>query len=342
MKKLTLFITTLLLSLVLVFAFGCNDQPKKGPIVCKDGEHQAQLTLELDSEDLNVYNKGVCEICGSEVKQFVGYGAVSSNTASKAINEYASSGDVVYLTTGTYSSVINVYTDNDVTITAFPGQTIKAKGFKIQTQASITIDGINFEVSYDSGGINFAGNNKNVTIKNCNFKGNAYITNETHAHEVKNLLVENCTFTNYKKIGNNNANIACGIYLTSPNDLTVRNCTFQTQDGARYAICGGEGGGATCKGNIIVEGCTFINSGTRVIRLYDTEQDCLLTFKDNVVYEHDGYITVANNASSAFGNHGRAIVYINSWETVPSSTEVKTVVSGFTVVYNQAEQKTID
>ena len=187
MKKLTLFITTLLLSLVLVFAFGCNDQP----IVCKDGEHQAQLTLTLDSEDLNVYNKGVCEICGSEVKQFVGYGAVSSNTASKAINEYASSGDVVYLTTGTYSSVINVYTDNDVTITAFPGQTIKAKGFKIQTQASITIDGINFEVSYDSGGINFAGNNKNVTIKNCNFKGNAYITNETHAHEVKNLLVEN-------------------------------------------------------------------------------------------------------------------------------------------------------
>jgi len=199
----------------------------------------------------------------------------------------------------------------------------------------ITIDGLNFETTYSGGGINFAGNNKDVTIKNCNFRDGAYINNATHAPEVKNLVVENCTFLNYKSM-KDDANIACGIYITSPNGLTVKNCSFQTQDGARGAIYCGEGG--TTKGAILIEGCTFKNSGTRVIRFYDTEEDCVLAFVGNKVYEHAGYITVKDNASSARDNHGRAVIGVNSWEYIPTATTVKDVDSGFTVQYNQSEQ----
>ena len=52
MKKLTLFITTLLLSLVLVFAFGCNNQPKEPSyqikIVDIDGEILGQKELSYN------------------------------------------------------------------------------------------------------------------------------------------------------------------------------------------------------------------------------------------------------------------------------------------------------
>ena len=334
MKRLLLLLTALTLSFTLLFVVGCDDTQ---PTVCQDGEHDVELTLALDAEDelLRVFRTGVCKKCSTTVKEFAGYGAISAKSASTAINQNAKDGDVVYLAQGTYSSIINVHTENAVTITVLKGHSVTARGFNIQTDASIFIDGINFEANYAGSGIIFAGNNKDVTIKNCNFKGGAYITNATHAPEVKNLVVENCTFLNYKNI-DNDANIACGIYLTSPNGLTVRNCSFQTAEGARGAIYCGEGG--TTKGAILIEGCTFKNSGTRVIRFYDTEKDCVLAFVGNKVYEHANYITVKDNANSARDNHGGAVIGVNSWEYIPDASTVKDVDSGFTVQYNEAEQ----
>ncbi|MBE7061476.1 MAG: hypothetical protein E7382_02930 [Clostridiales bacterium] len=164
-----------------------------------------------------------------------------------------------------------------------------------------------------------------ITLKNCSFTGSSQISNS-------DVLVKNFSLINCQFVGISSGGKLTAVRVNLCENLTVKDCTFDTIEYNPLQI-----GGNRLTGTVIITGNTFKGTGSSVIHL----ANCHLTDCDisgNVFYLKDNlsgsnYLNILDEASGIvkFG--------VNTWEVIPEATELYFEgISSGKVEYNMSEQ----
>lgn len=176
---------------------------------------------------------------------------------------------------------------------------------------NLTIEGI----AFDSAGI-YLGNCENVTIKNCKLSYSAWLENKADK-SVKNLTVDGCSFKNVKE------DKTSAIKIKSYETLTIKNSIF---DNIEYDAI--EVGATLAKGDVLIEGNSFSNIGSRVIELVSVENLESCTIDLNEFFDNrdsllgSGAVDDGIKKSTGIYIHSESVkgaidIGVNYWHSIP-------------------------
>ncbi len=331
--KILNLIILFLLAISLALLAGCGD---------KHSHNFAALSYVVEGE--KAYEVKSCS-CGETQRKEIENAVVANNTNLETKLASAKAGSIVVLSKGDYALISLIGVDSfkdDITITAF--EDVRVDGLLItsgltkqeyETKSStlsrnLTITNIKFTDDIQVRNCTIAG----LSIKDCHFTGEARIninvcsfsaafkthinakdgdmvkfgyddiaTNSGITNSAININIENNTF---EGVHDSILDETTVIYLASVNGATVKNNIINSAEFNGIQIT--SGGDYNSKGDILVEGNTIKNTGSRSMRFSYFEDSAKLIVKNNILSNANTLETNSEVIKSS-GMGGATIVY---------------------------------
>lgn len=327
MKKFLLIALTVILSLS---AFACT--PKEEGCKHEFGQTQAFYTIKESGDNEEIYSAKICTVCDQTVMQEKVNGQiVSKQTEASSKIQAANTGDVVYFKKSAYKEIRLFKALDGITFYGEDGSTINKISFESENGCkNVTIKNFTFD-TYDYGGIIFNCAVDGISIIDCSFNWCVHIADKDGSTppQLKNLTIKDCKFkTIYRSP---NARLSA-LRLQKVENFTISGCEFDDVEFNAMQL-----GNTALTGIVKIEGNTFKNIGSRVIRLVKNQSaSCDIvsnTFYDNTDLENsDGIYIHCGGGNCKLG--------ANTWENMPSFNEQEFLgVNKGYLTFDMAEQK---
>ena len=321
MKRLVTYVICILTALSLLTFTGCDalgglmggggDQHNFSTEWSSDETHHWKACTDQDCNEKKDYSEHVfvdyqCE-CGATDGVVI---ATASNAASVIYN--AEDGQKILLKKGNYAMMTLATQAKGLELLFEKNSTISLLSITSKVE-DLTIDGLKF-----TGNLIISDEVDGLTISNCKFSGNSQISTNTQENVwIKDVVIKDCTFTNISA-GQNGKLTA--IRLSRTENFSLIGCLFDSVQYNCVQMPGGIAGGGnpSLKGNIVITGNTFKDTGVRALNLHLVEATTC-DISGNTFYLHEysydgGYIDTEVGASGV-------VIGVNTWEVIPEGCE---------------------
>lgn len=315
MKRILAIVFALVISLGVCGCSNNNANENDKPInTCEHtfSEKVFSYTLKKVEEKEEIFTEQKCTLCG-EQKKVSGIIVSNQMQVGDALRG-AKKGDVIYFKKVKYLEINVLNAIDGVTLFAENGASVEKITFRAEAGCkNIVIDGFKL-TSYDLGGILFHQPVDTITVRNCSFEGCVQLADyETVSPLIKNLVVEKCRFFG---IYRSEAAKITAIRVRNLDGFTLLDSEFDIIQYNAVQVGGGQDGNALT-GEVLVSGCSFRETGSRVLYfVYNRTQSCVV--ENNLFYSNED---CESSGRYVHQREGRLTVKVNTWENIPDASE---------------------
>jgi hypothetical protein len=265
----------------------------------------------VDGEE-KIFTEQKCRLCDKE-KMVDGIIVSKQMQVGDAIRK-AKKGEVIYFKSVKYSEINVIKAIEGITLFAEDGARVEKITFQSEDACkNIVIDGFKFS-SYDLGGVLFYQPVDGITVRNCSFEGAVQIADyESVSPMIKNLVVDSCKFFGIYR--SETARITA-IRVRNLDNFTLVDSEFDIIQYNAVQVGGGQDENALT-GNVLVSGCSFRETGSRVLYfVYNRTKSCVI--ENNTFYSNED---CESSGRYVHQREGRLSVKVNTWENIPKASE---------------------